>query len=221
MPIGLPEFADNREKRCPVILLVDTSASMSGDPIEQLNRGLSAFKEDALRDTQASLSIEVAIVTFGSQVKTVQDFVGIQTFQPHPLETQGATPMGEALVMAMDLVEKRKQSYKDSEIRYFRPWIFLITDGAPTDHWQTAAQRLREEESQNRFLFFAVGVEGANFDVLSQISPSNRPPVSLKGLDFREMFVWLSGSMKRITNSKSGEMLSLPPIDGWGQINPG
>ena len=221
MPIGQPEFAGNRERRCPVILLVDTSASMSGDPIEQLNRGLSAFKEDALRDTQASLSIEVAIVTFGGQVKTVQDFVGIQTFQPHPLETQGATPMGEALVMAMDLVEKRKQSYKDSEIRYFRPWIFLITDGAPTDDWQAAAQRLREEEAQNRFLFFAVGVEGANFDVLSQISPSNRPPVSLKGLDFREMFVWLSGSMKRITNSKSGEMLSLPPIDGWGQINPG
>ena len=221
MPIGQPEFAGNRERRCPVILLVDTSASMSGDPIEQLNRGLSAFKEDALRDTQASLSIEVAIVTFGGQVKTVQDFVGIQTFQPHPLETQGATPMGEALVMAMDLVEKRKQSYKDSEIRYFRPWIFLITDGAPTDDWQAAAQRLREEEAQNRFLFFAVGVEGANFDVLSQISPSNRPPVSLKGLDFREMFVWLSGSMKRISNSKSGEMLSLPPIDGWGQINPG
>jgi len=62
------------------------------------------------------LSIEVAIVTFGGQVKTVQDFVGIQTFQPHTL-----------------------QRHKDSEIRYFRPWIFLITDGAPTDHWQTAA----------------------------------------------------------------------------------
>jgi hypothetical protein len=58
------------------------------------------------------LSIEVAIVTFGRQVKTVQDFVGIQTFQPPTLETQGGTPMGEALVVAMDLVKQRKQIYK-------------------------------------------------------------------------------------------------------------
>jgi uncharacterized protein YegL len=69
MPIGLPEFANDREKRCPVILLVDTSGSMSGDPIEQLNRGLSFFKEDVLRDAQTSLSIEVAIVTFGGEVR--------------------------------------------------------------------------------------------------------------------------------------------------------
>lgn len=221
MPIGLPEFADNREKRCPVILLVDTSGSMSGDPIGQLNRGLSSFKEDVLKDTQASLSLEVAIVTFGGVVQTVQDFVGIQQFQPPILETSGNTPMGQALNVGMDLVEQRKQNYKDSEIRYFRPWIFLITDGAPTDSWQMAAQRLREEEAQNRFIFFAVGVEGADFNTLRKIAPPHRPPVSLKGLDFREMFVWLSSSMKRVSNSKSGEMLSLPPIDGWGQINPG
>lgn len=221
MAIGLPEFASNREKRCPVILLVDTSASMSGEPIGELNRGLASFWEDVLRDAQASLSIEVAIVTFGGQVTTVQDFVGIQDFHPPTLTTSGNTPMGQALERAMDLVEARKCGYKDSEIRYFRPWIFLITDGAPTDSWQMAAQRLREEEAQNRFLFFAVGVEGANFSTLSQIAPPDRPPVHLKGLDFREMFVWLSSSMKRVSNSKSGEMLDLPPIDGWAQINPG
>ncbi|MFZ9740083.1 MAG: vWA domain-containing protein, partial [Prochlorotrichaceae cyanobacterium] len=135
MPIGLPEFANNREKRCPVILLVDTSGSMSGEPIDELNRGLSSFREDVLRDAQASLSIEVAIVTFGGEVTTVQDFVGIQDFQPPILTTSGNTPMGEALEVAMDRVEERKQNYKESEIRYFRPWIFLITDGAPTDSW--------------------------------------------------------------------------------------
>jgi uncharacterized protein YegL len=182
MPIGLPEFADNREKRCPVVLLIDT---------------------------------------FGGDVRTVQDFVGIQAFQPPTLTTSGNTPMGQALEVAMDLVEARKCNYKEGEVHYFRPWIFLITDGAPTDSWQMAAKRLREEEANNRFLFFAVGVEGADFSTLSQIAPSNRPPAHLKGLDFREMFMWLSSSMKRVSNSKSGEMLSLPSIDGWTQINPG
>lgn len=59
MPVGLPEFAANPENRVPVILSLDTSGSMSGQPIEELNRGIAAFKEDILRDTQAALSVEV------------------------------------------------------------------------------------------------------------------------------------------------------------------
>lgn len=55
MPVGLPEFVENPENRCPVILLLDTSGSMYGQPIQELNRGLAAFKEDVLRDSQASL----------------------------------------------------------------------------------------------------------------------------------------------------------------------
>jgi uncharacterized protein YegL len=64
MPVGLPEFVENPENRCPVILLLDSSGSMSGQPIQELNRGLAAFKEDVQKDAQASLSVEVAIVTF-------------------------------------------------------------------------------------------------------------------------------------------------------------
>ena len=64
MPVGLLEFVENPENRCPVILLLDTSGSMSGQPIQELNRGLAAFKEDVMKDAQASLSVEVAIVTF-------------------------------------------------------------------------------------------------------------------------------------------------------------
>jgi uncharacterized protein YegL len=95
MAIGLPEFAENPENRCPVILLLDTSGSMSGQPIQELNRGLAAFKEDVLRDTQASLSVEVAIVTFGP-VRLTQDFVTIDQFTLPKLEADGVTPMGAA-----------------------------------------------------------------------------------------------------------------------------
>jgi hypothetical protein len=55
MPVGFPEFVENPENRCPVILLLDTSGSMSGQPIQQLNRGIAAFKEDVLKDTQEPL----------------------------------------------------------------------------------------------------------------------------------------------------------------------
>jgi uncharacterized protein YegL len=216
MAVGLPEFVENPENRCPVVLLLDTSGSMSGEPIQELNTGLSAFKEHVLKDFHASLSVEVAIVTFGP-VRLIQDFVTIDHFTPPKLEADGGTPMGQAIEYALDLVENRKQIYKDNGILYYRPWVFLITDGAPTDYWQNAARRVREEEEQRRILFLTVAVQGAYMNKLREIAPPGRPPVMLNGLDFRSLFVWLSTSMKRVSSAKVGEAVALPPV-GWGQI---
>ncbi|AHJ28743.1 VWA domain-containing protein [Nodularia spumigena CS-584] len=215
MPVGLPEFVENPETRCPVILLLDVSGSMSGQPIQELNRGLAAFKKDVVKDSQAALSVEVAIVSFGP-VRLTQDFVTIENFTPPELKSDGLTPMGEAIEYALDLLESRKTAYKDNGILYYRPWVFLITDGAPTDDWKYAAQRVKEAEASRRLCFFAVGVQGADFDTLKQIAPE-RPPVMLNGLDFRSLFVWLSTSMKRVSSGKVGEAVALPAV-GWGQI---
>ncbi len=217
MPIGLPEFVDNPEPRCPVILLCDTSGSMLGAPINALSAGLAAFREEVYKDEQASLRVEVALITFGP-VRLAQDFVTIDNLTSPLLKADGVTPMGEAIEYALDLLEERKETYKNNGIQYYRPWVFLITDGAPTDAWHYAAQRVRQAEAQRRLLFFAVGVEGADMSTLRQIAPSERPPVLLKGLDFKSMFQWLSTSMKRVSSSQvGGAMIALPPV-GWGQI---
>jgi uncharacterized protein YegL len=216
MPVGLPEFVENPENRCPVVLLLDTSSSMSGEPIDELNRGVSVFKEEVLQDTKASLSVEVAIATFGP-LELVQDFVTLQEFTPPTLEADGLTPMGAAIEYGIDLIESRKEVYKTNGIQYYRPWIFLITDGAPTDSWENAAQRVRQGETEGKFCFFTVAVEGADMDTLKEINTVERPPILLNGLDFKSLFIWLSTSMKRVSSAKVGEMLALPPV-GWGQI---
>ncbi len=218
MPVGLPEFVENPETRCPVILLLDVSGSMSGEPIQELNRGLAAFKEDVVKDSQAALSVEVAIVTFGSSVQLTQDFVNIEHFTPPQLKADGLTPMGEAIESGLNLLENRKKTYKDNGILYYRPWVFLITDGVPTDKAKlnNAAQLLKKAESKKRLCFFSVGVQGADFNVLRQLS-TKHPPVMLNGLDFRSLFVWLSTSMKRVSSGKVGEAVALPAV-GWGQI---
>ncbi|MEO0374432.1 hypothetical protein C1752_01340 [Acaryochloris thomasi RCC1774] len=217
--VGQPEFVENPENRCPVILLVDTSSSMQGAPMAALNTGLEAFQDAILQDEQAALRVDVAIVSFGP-VELVQDFVTIDHFVPPTLVAQGLTPMGEALTYALDLLEDRKQTYRTNGIQYYRPWVFLITDGAPnpTSPWQQAAQRIREAEAQRKMSFFAVGVQGADIYTLSQIAPAERPPLMLNGLDFRSMFLWLSDSMVRVSSSTvGGDMVALPPV-GWGQI---
>ncbi|MEB3173794.1 MAG: VWA domain-containing protein [Cyanobacteriota bacterium] len=216
MTIAFPEFADNQENRCPVALVLDTSGSMQGAPIQALNQGIETFKQDVLRDVQATLSLETAIVAFGKDgAQKIQDFVGIDGFQPPALAADGLTPMGEAVNLALDLLEARKAAYKSNGVHYYRPWLILITDGAPTDDWRGAAQRLQQAEKDNRVIALAVAVQGANAEVLRQFS--QRPPVALNGLDFRDLFLWLSNSMKRVSAGKVGEAVALPPMN-WGQI---
>ncbi len=213
------EFAENPEPRCPCVLLLDTSGSMAGDPIAALNEGLRAFKDDLIKDPLASRRVEVAVVTFDSDVKVVQDFVTADQFQPPTLTAQGQTYMGSAIHKALDLIQARKAQYKANGVAYYRPWVFMITDGEPqgeSDHVvQQAAQRIKDDENNKRVAFFAVGVESANMTRLSQIVV--RTPVKLIGLNFVEMFVWLSRSTQAVSHSEVDDQVALPP-PGWGTV---
>jgi uncharacterized protein YegL len=209
-----PEFAINPDPRCACVLLLDTSSSMSGPPIDSLNDGLKAFQQDLQEDALASRRVEIAIVTFGKGgCQTLQEFTSAGQFAAPTLEADGSTPMGEAINIALDLVKERKKTYKDNGVLYYQPWIFLITDGAPNagSPWREAAQRVQTEMNAKALTCFGVGVAGADMQVLSQITPRT---VKLDGLKFRELFVWLSQSQKRVAGSKDGQT-ALPKI-GFG-----
>lgn len=209
------EFADNPEPRCPCVLLLDTSGSMSGQPISELNTGISTFEDELRKDKLAALRVEVAIVTFGPVILR-QDFITANQFIAPTLQTTGATPTGEAINFALDRIEDRKKSYKTNGIAYYRPWVFLITDGAPTDYWQSAATRVHETEANKKVAFFAVGVEGADMGVLQQIA--SRSPLRLKGLSFKDMFVWLSSSLTSVSHSRPGDEVPLQTPAGWASV---
>jgi uncharacterized protein YegL len=209
------EFADNPEPRCPCLLLLDVSGSMGGQPIAELNAGLATFKDELAADALAMKRVEVGIVTFGP-VKTELPFTGAATFYPPSLSAQGDTPMGAAIKQGLELLSQRKEEYRANGISYYRPWVFLITDGGPTDEWQTAAAAVREGEASKGFAFFTVGVKGANMDVLKQISV--REPVALDGLRFRELFSWLSSSLRSVSRSTPGTEVRLLPLSGWTSV---
>lgn len=213
------EFAENPEPRCPCVLLLDTSGSMNGAPINALNAGLQTFKDELNRDEIAKKRVEVAIVTFNNNVDVVQDFVTADQLNPPTLTAMGLTHMGSGIHKALDLVQARKAQYRSSGVTYYRPWVFLITDGEPQGESDSsveqATQRIKNEEENQRVAFFAVGVEAANITRLSQIVV--RSPLKLTGLNFQEMFIWLSASMQRVSQSRPNEQVPLPP-PGWGTI---
>lgn len=213
------EFAENPEPRCPCVLLLDTSGSMKGEPIDALNKGLQAFKTDLGKDPLAARRVEIAVVTFDNEIKVVQDFVTVDNFNPPVLDAQGQTFMGGGIQKALDLVQARKTQYRANGVAYYRPWVFMITDGEPQGEpenvVQNAVQRLKKEESEKRVAFFAVGVEDANMQRLKEMVV--RAPVKLVGLNFVEMFVWLSRSMEKVAQSRTDEQVALPP-PGWAAV---
>jgi uncharacterized protein YegL len=218
-PLGTSDFALNPEPRCPCLLLLDVSGSMAGEPITELNAGLKAFRDELVADELASKRVEVACITFGP-VNVATEFETAGVFQPPWVRALGDTPMGAAITTGIELVRLRKEAYRQNGIAFYRPWIFLITDGAPTDEWTAAAKKVREGEAAKAFAFFAVGVRGANMDILSKISA--REPLKLKGLHFRGLFQWLSNSMKSVSRSTPGDEV---PLDnpthgprGWASI---
>lgn len=233
LPLEDIEFAQNPEPRCPVVLVLDRSGSMIGQPMEELNEGLRIFAEEIKQDTLAALRVEVAVVIFGPvrvldvHGGTSQEisadaslaFITANEFEPPVIKLGGDTPMGEAVETALALLRDRKEIYKANGVDYFRPWMFLVTDGAPNpgSNWMEAAEHVKQEEVRKGVIFYGVGVQRANLKNLACFS-DQRPPVRLKGLAFRDLFQWLSKSLSAVAQSKPGDQVALPPVN-WGSID--
>lgn len=209
------DLIDNPTPRCPVALVLDTSGSMSGEPIALLNAGAQLFLDEVKRDDLARWSVDLAVYVAGGSADCLQGFIGVEQIAGFAaFSASGNTPLGQATRMALDDLEARKKAYRDAGVPYYQPWLVLISDGAPTDNWQDAAQRTRNLSAQRKLVSLPIGVQGADLSVLSQFS--SKPAVALDGLKFRELFLWLSASMARVSASTSCDAsVQLPSMDSW------
>jgi uncharacterized protein YegL len=157
------EQARNKDQKCPVVLLLDTSGSMAGMPIDELNKALIQIKEDILSDTMLSNRLELGIVAFDDDARIERpiDLISPDTDLPI-LNVDGRTNLVAGMNKAIELVTDRKNFYKSNGEQYYRPFIVLFTDGDPTntpEEIEDLDQTIQKLSDEKRFIFlpFCVG----------------------------------------------------------------
>lgn len=212
------DLCQNPSPRCACMLVLDTSGSMSGAPIQELNQGLQAFVEAVQEDEMSAYSVEIGVITAGGTVREELPFTTANAIREvSPLVADGITPLGAAVELALRRLEERKAAYKRAGVAYYQPWLVIISDGEPTDSWQAVAQQTSALSQQRKLVVMPVGVQQANMATLGQFS--SRPAKHLAGLKFREFFEWLSASMSRVSASNStSSAVALPKTDSWDAV---
>lgn len=208
------------EPHMACVLLLDTSGSMSGDAINSLNRAINDFKEQTSMDELAQKRVDVAIVEFNDTARVVQDFTPLSQMEPVTLSATGCTAMGAGINLAIDIVKERNRFYNSMGTPCFKPWIFMITDGAPTDNIDSARQRIIDEESKGthgKLKFWAVGVPGYSKETLTSLT---KRCIALDEASFKGIFNWLSESMVTISVSRVDENPQLNNLPSDAQVIP-
>lgn len=225
-PPGPPEnLADvpiyGTANRIPLVLCLDTSESMQGEPIELLNRALRDWVEELRNDTNLAHAVDVAVVTFGRGGVTTwrgpeplsgQDtdpFVSARAFRAPTLQADDLTPMGEALERVLELVDRRKVRMRQDGVHHARPQICLLTDGWPSDEWKHLPDRLAEDARFRRYRLFAVGIgnigeQGRN--VLKAFAPVFN--AELEDFRIRELLEFMSASADNAGRGDSDDPLA-------------
>jgi len=212
------EFADNANERTPCVLVLDCSGSMRDEPIKQLNSGLKALEKELKDDIDASSRVQLLIIkASGEDEVTIEsDWVDAMNFSAPMMEAGGLTPLGKAMETALQKIEEQKCLYDSCGITSKRPWIFLISDGEPTDYgWEDAAEICRYAQKNKKVVIHAIGTQGANLDKLAKFSLL--PPKRLTGLRFTEFFLWLSRSVSCISKAAPNANNYLDDITDWNE----
>jgi uncharacterized protein YegL len=203
-----PGLSSGRAQPIPIVLLVDTSTSMQGHAIGELNNALVDWERDLKNDEYLRQQGEIALVSFGNGGVTIITgsssdatgaFVRVEDFRAPTLTANGVTPMVDAIRKGIDLANERRRLLRSQGIVPYRPTLYMISDGFPTDAkgelsktWHEIVPEIREAEERKHLLFFALGVANADEDVLRQLAPNGY--YKADGLQFRRVLRMVSAS---------------------------
>ena len=211
LPATVPTIINASESHMALIFVLDVSYSMEGQPINQLNEGLNRFKEEVCRDKQTRDILDVAIIEFNDEFNVVQDFVPIEYMNHVNLEADGATKYSEPIREALKMADERSRFYRRSGTEPYKPWILLVTDGAPLDDITAVTKEVAEMQDTGKVRFMALGVGDYDPRPLKQLTDV---VFRMDGTDFTSFFNWAGKSIRSVSTTAPDEKPPLPPLEG-------
>lgn len=203
------DFGKSTRRRLPICFCLDVSGSMAGNPIRQLNDGLSSFFSSIRENDETRSSADICIVTFGGTVDIFLPFgkLSKENSIPKIQATTSLTPIGEGILTSLELLIARKEGYKNLGIKYYQPWLVVITDGAPQgenaiDNMEKAIAAVNELESMDRLVVFNIGVgNNVDFSLIKRLSKKRAEPICIDSAQFSKLFEFLGSSSSSIVSS--------------------
>lgn len=186
-------------RRLPVYLVIDTSGSMSGEKIEAVRTGIKSLLMDLRGDPQAIETAWLSVIAFSSDARQVTPLSELMLFKEPTLEAQGQTALGEALALLQKSIEKEVAKSSETRKGDWKPLIFLLTDGMPTDSWEKSADALKKSRPGN-MIACAIGSD-ADETVLKRITETVVRMEDVQPDTFKAFFKWVSSSIKITSQS--------------------
>lgn len=202
-------------RRLPVYLLLDTSGSMYGEPIEAVKNGVQVLVSTLRQDPYALETTYLSIITFDNNAKQIMPLTELSMFQMPNLTAAGPTALGQALTLLSTTVDKEVHKASMEKKGDWKPLVFLMTDGAPTDDWQKGLEAFKNQKFG--IVVACAAGQSAKIDVLKQITNTVVQLDTADSATIKAFFKWVSasislGSHKIESNGQEISGLSeLPP----------
>ncbi|ROI14188.1 vWA domain-containing protein [Epilithonimonas hominis] len=198
-------------RRLPVYLLLDTSGSMTGEPIEAVKNGVQMMMHSLRQNPQAIETAYVSIITFDTDARQVVPLTDLASFQVPEIKAQGVTSLGSALSLLADKMESEITKTTMEQKGDWKPMTFIMTDGIPTDDWQSGLSRLK---SVNKGLIVGCAAgSGADDSILKQITESVVRLDSADSDSIAKFFQWVTASISTTSTKVEESGIDLNKMD--------
>ena len=202
-------------RRLPVYLLLDTSGSMYGEPIEAVRNGVQVLVSTLRQDPYALETAYLSIITFDSSAKQVTPLTELSSFQEPSIDANGCTALGEALSLLANCVDREVTKTTADVKGDWKPLVFIMTDGVPTDDLTKGINEFKKRKF-GTVVACAAGA-GADTNTLRQITENVGSLDTADSGTIKAFFKWVSasistGSMKvEEAGQEVGSLSELPP----------